>query len=156
MFYVYAHIRLDTNTVFYIGKGKGRRSRKKLGRNAYWNNIVQSVGYRIEIIANNLSEKDAFNKEVELISYYKDLGQCEANLTNGGEGPSNPCEVSRKRMSDSHKGKPSFVNKRVIDTATGTIYNSVTDAALSLGIKRTTLNAQLSGQSRNKTNLKYL
>ena len=33
IFYAYAHFRLDTDTPFYIGKGKTDRSFSKAGRN---------------------------------------------------------------------------------------------------------------------------
>lgn len=86
-FYVYRHIRLDTDTPFYVGKGNRRRAWCKR-RNKYWINIVNLVGYKIEIVESNLSEDQAFSKEIELIKYYKDLGQCEANMSIGGEGSS--------------------------------------------------------------------
>ena len=43
MAYIYKHIRLDTNEVFYIGIGSDntyKRANLKKGRNIYWNNII--------------------------------------------------------------------------------------------------------------------
>lgn len=85
-FYVYKHIRLDSKTPFYIGKGSKDRAWSSKNRNKYWKNIVKSVGYEVEVILKTLTEKQAFEKEIELIQLHKKLGQCEANLTHGGEG----------------------------------------------------------------------
>lgn len=59
-----------------------------------------------------------------------------------------------------NKGVPMYeeakkkISKRLIDR-TGNIYGSVKEAAQQYNIKRTTLNAMLSGQTPNKTDLKY-
>ncbi len=87
-FYVYRHIRLDTNTPFYIGKGRKRRAYKKSGRNLYWKNIQKNSEYKVEILQKKLTEEEALLKEIKLIKLYKSLGYCEANLTFGGEGVS--------------------------------------------------------------------
>lgn len=46
--------------------------------------------------------------------------------------------------------------KKLIDTSTNIIYNSVTEACEAFGIKGSTLSMMLTGQNRNKTNLRYL
>ena len=87
-FYVYVHIRLDTNEVFYVGKGtKARKDRTSL-RNRYWNRIVSKAGFKAEIIKDGLEESEAFALEIEKIKEYKDLGYNLVNSTNGGEGQS--------------------------------------------------------------------
>lgn len=50
---------------------------------------------------------------------------------------------------------PNF-KKQVINIETGEIFESLKDAAISLNMKRSTLNAQLLGQNKNSTNLIYL
>lgn len=85
-FYVYQHVRLDTDQPFYVGKGHNKRAWSVLSRNQLWNRIVKKYGYRVEIIENNLSEDLAFQKEIELIDFYKSIGCCEANLAKGGRG----------------------------------------------------------------------
>jgi len=90
MAYVYQHIRLDTNEVFYIGvaKRKGRASDKN-GRNKYWHHVVNKAGYSINIIAENLSYKSALQLEKNLINTIgrRDLGLGPlVNMTDGGEG----------------------------------------------------------------------
>lgn len=89
MFYIYRWIRLDSNTPFYVGKGKKYRYKQiNKSRNSYFKNIIKSVNCEVEIILDKLSEKEAFIKEQEFITLYKSLGYCEANFSNGGEGPS--------------------------------------------------------------------
>ena len=61
--YIYQHIRLDTNEIFYIGKGTHRkqnykyyRAFDKKRRNNIWNSIVNKTNYKVEILFTNLSE----------------------------------------------------------------------------------------------------
>ena len=95
MAYVYQHIRLDTDEVFYIGigsdtDGKYKRAYKKNGRNnPHWNNIVNKAGYRVEILTDNVSWEEACEEEKILIKYYgrKNLNEGKlVNFTDGGEG----------------------------------------------------------------------
>lgn len=84
MFYVYRHIRNDTNTPFYVGKGveRNRRAVVTQGRNTYWKNIVRTHGYRVEIVKRFDNETEALNFEAQLIRQYKIFGLCEANFVN--------------------------------------------------------------------------
>lgn len=73
-YYIYQHIRLDTNEVFYIGKGtkklKGNvyhRAYTKNSRNEYWKNIVNQTSYKIEILEEFETEDACLLKESELI-----------------------------------------------------------------------------------------
>lgn len=87
-FYVYRHLRKDENGKewpYYVGKGHGDRAYKKRDRNRYWQNIAKQ-GYLVEIIMEDLTEEEAFVKEIEFIKMYRAMGYCEANLTDGGEG----------------------------------------------------------------------
>lgn len=93
MAYLYRHIRLDSNTVFYIGIGKDditfKRAYNKIRRNLLWKNIIKSTDYAVEIIEKNLSWKKACEKEKILINYYGricDKSGCLANITTGGDG----------------------------------------------------------------------
>lgn len=90
-YYIYRHIRLDTNEVFYVGMGKNRRYKDKTGRNNLWNRIFKKCKGNIycEKILEELSFEEAISKEIEFIALYgrKDLGTGTlANLTDGGEG----------------------------------------------------------------------
>jgi len=86
MFYTYAHYRPD-NSVFYIGKGHGRRAWAKDYRNNHWNHIVAKYpDYKIEILARWSTEKEAFDHEVFLIDTFRAMGIKLTNVTNGGTG----------------------------------------------------------------------
>lgn len=100
---VYQHRRLDSNKLFYIGISKTeKRAYSKNGRNKYWNRIVAKVGYRVEILFEGLTWKEACNKEKELIEEYGrvdlDTGIL-VNMTGGGEGT---LEIL-KTLSEEHK-----------------------------------------------------
>ena len=106
-FCVYRHIRLDKNVPFYVGKGKNNRAWSKL-RNNYWHRIVNKYGYRVEIIKEGISEKEALLIEFNTIKMYKSLGYCEANLTNGGKGGLSGfshSDQTKKLIGESKKGK---------------------------------------------------
>lgn len=83
-YYVYRHVRLDTNSTFYIGKGHGKRAYSKTNRNQYWGRLVKKIEYRVELVETDLSEDEAYNREIYWINFYKNLGQCEANFQLGG------------------------------------------------------------------------
>ncbi len=79
------YLRKD-GTPYYVGKGKGKRAyAKRKGVKP------PPIGDRIVFPYTNLTEEDAFQKEIELIAKYgrKDNGTgILRNLTNGGEGSS--------------------------------------------------------------------
>ena len=68
-FYVYKHIRKDNNTCFYVGKGKDRRI-KVPKRNKHYNRIRKKHGCYVVKIKENLTEKEAFALEREIIEDY--------------------------------------------------------------------------------------
>ncbi len=91
MAYVYQHVRLDTNSIFYIGIGSGpdyRRAYMLHNRNPLWNNIAKKVDYKVEIIHDNVTWEEACKLEKEYIKKYGKLsnGGVLANFTDGGEG----------------------------------------------------------------------
>jgi len=97
-FYIYRHIRLDTNEVFYIGKGKNRRRKydyeraycKSHSRNPFWQNIVSKCGdFEVEIMMEFGNHDDCVAKEKEMIELYgrRDLSLGTlVNMTDGGDG----------------------------------------------------------------------
>lgn len=127
-FYVYKHIRKDNNTCCYVGKGKGRRIYNPK-RNSHYNRIRKKYGCYVVKIKENLTEKEAFVLEREIIEDYvfvfgyginidgyRDYDhEYLTNCTWGGEGTSgmNPfagkteeeMEEIGKKISESEKGK---------------------------------------------------
>lgn len=106
MFYTYAHTKPD-GTIFYIGKGKGRRAWDVSHRNQFWKNTVTKYGgFNHEILANWDTEEEAFSHEVLLISCFKDMGYKLVNLSDGGEGSSGYkyTEDQRKNRSGEKNG----------------------------------------------------
>ena len=102
IFYTYAYLRSKTSrtaeagTPYYIGKGHGNRAYAYHRRTP-----VPKDKSKIIILKENLSEKEAFSHEREMIQFYgrKDLGTgILMNWTDGGEGPSNPSPETRRRM----------------------------------------------------------
>lgn len=62
-FYVYNHVRADTNEIFYVGKGKGKRAYQKANRNKEWKKITSKVDYSVNILVDKLHEDDALKIE---------------------------------------------------------------------------------------------
>jgi hypothetical protein len=87
MFYTYVHTRNDTNKVFYIGKGSGKRAFSGYGRNNYWGKVANKHGFTGSIVAEWNTEKEALNHEIFLISCFKDMNYELVNMTDGGENP---------------------------------------------------------------------
>jgi hypothetical protein len=85
-FFVYIHKRATDGKIFYVGKGCRYRHKSKWARSTHWHNIVNKHGYIPEIVKSGLSEREAFELEVDLIEKYKCHGLC--NRTAGGEGAS--------------------------------------------------------------------
>lgn len=109
-FYVYVHKRASDGTVFYVGKGHGKRARSSTGRSAYWKRIVAKHGCIVEIVASGLLEWYANELERDLICSIGRENLC--NLTDGGEGTAGlkrkPLpEVSRLKISAALKGRKS-------------------------------------------------
>jgi hypothetical protein len=93
MAYVYRHIRLDKNEPFYIGVGLSndygyKRAYSTKNRNIYWQRIVNKTAFEVEIILDNLTNEEAFVKEIEFINLYKKRknGGTLCNIADGGNG----------------------------------------------------------------------
>lgn len=124
IFYVYQYIRLDTNTVFYVGKGKDNRL-FNLKRSQWFKNILNKVDCVVEIVLDNLSEEESFYEERNIIedlvftegygiltsgNTYQKGTPYLVNLTWGGDGSSGAI------ISESHKSKiaKSSENKKLL------------------------------------------
>lgn len=119
-FYVYEHWRPDRGECFYVGKGHGRRAYDmRRGRNR-WHKFLQAklsaLGTAIEvrIIADGLSEEDAFAKEIERIAFWRNDGADLCNLTAGGEGPSGYkfSEERKRAVAEKSRGRTHSAESR--------------------------------------------
>jgi len=99
-YYLYRHVRLDTNEVFYIGKGTKRvtqlntmnpsaysRAIDTRNRTNYWYNITSKSLFEVDILLESNNKEFIDSKEIEFISLYGrvDLGKGSlVNLVDGG------------------------------------------------------------------------
>lgn len=65
-FCVYEHIRKDTGTCFYVGKGTLKRAYNK-SRNKHHDYVVNKYGMTVKIIADNLTQDEAYELERKTI-----------------------------------------------------------------------------------------
>jgi hypothetical protein len=72
-FYIYAHLNPETNEVFYIGKGTGRRVALPVGRNNDWHEYVNNLdgNFKFLVLKDGLEENEAFILESRLIKKIK-------------------------------------------------------------------------------------
>ena len=92
--YVYQHLRMDTNEPFYIGIGNKKNFARAYEfrqdkRNQIWWRVYSKTTIEVEILHQNMSKMEASLKEKELIKKYgrKDLSEGSlCNLTDGGDG----------------------------------------------------------------------
>jgi hypothetical protein len=119
-YYLYRHIRLDKNDIFYIGiggkeanKGGYYRANRVSNRNKIWNDIYKGCGQNIQV--DIVLESDSWEfikeKEKEFISMYgrknNNTGVL-SNLTDGGDGTIGAVytEERRKKQSETLKNSP--------------------------------------------------
>ena len=93
-YFIYAHFRIDTCSLFYIGLGTKQgnsisthyqRAFAKRNRNPYWKNIVNITQYKVVIVYETNDLEDAKSKEILYIHKYK---RKLCNITLGGDIPS--------------------------------------------------------------------
>lgn len=88
-FYIYSYEIDETGEIFYIGKGCGKRAFKGT-RNKFCEDMKNTHSYTIKILEDNLTEQEAFDREIAMIADIK-TNFPHYRLTNqseGGEGPS--------------------------------------------------------------------
>ncbi len=124
--------------VFYVGKGKGRRSKSHLRSalngshcNPHLSRTIKKINtsgleYGVEFLFSSTNEAECFEKEIHWISFYGMETLC--NLTEGGEGAvhcqetreklralatgRHPSAEAREKMSKAHKGVPLLPEQR--------------------------------------------
>lgn len=105
MYYTYAYLRED-GTPYYVGKGKGDRAYRKVGKPC----ATPKDKGKIIYLKTNLTEEQSFNHERYMIFILgrKDLGTgILLNKSDGGEGASGciPSEETRRKRSAKMKGE---------------------------------------------------
>ncbi len=123
-YYVYAHVNLHNNEIFYIGKGFGKRCDSNNGRSKYWHRIVNKYGYKIIMLEENLTNEESINYEIYWIKKIgrKINGGTLINMTDGGDGgdtiSNHPNrEVILDKISKANKGEnnPNYGGKFVTE-----------------------------------------
>ena len=121
-YYLYRHIRCDTNDVFYVGYGTKKerkpncvidsysRAFDKQLRSLAWKSIVAKTDYTIEIILESDNKDFIHIKEKEFINLYgrRDLNKGNlVNFSNGGDGNQGYklSESHKELISQQHKGR---------------------------------------------------
>jgi hypothetical protein len=180
MAYMYRHIRLDKNEPFYIGIGSDTNYKRAFSSNPrtkYWKNITNKTEYKVDIILDNLTWLEACEKEKEFIKIYKrnSDGGILCNITLGGEGAygrklsdDTKLKISKSVSGEKHGmfGKTHTqeainkiklkASKKVINTETNEIFNSITEVAIKFKIRPNTLTRKLTGIRKNNTPFKLL
>jgi hypothetical protein len=126
-YYVYEHIRLDTDTVFYVGystiRDKGfiysrayRDPYKTRSKNGIWEQYASNLAYKVRIVQEFCSKTEALTMETTLIKLYGRLDLGTGSLINqndGGQGMLNSSEDLKKVISQNRKSASNAItNKR--------------------------------------------
>lgn len=85
-FYVYEYYKKETDEVFYVGKGTGRRMNELHNRNKYFNAVYAKYDCDVRIYRNNLTNEESCELERQRIAELKSIGQAYCNFTEGGTG----------------------------------------------------------------------
>ena len=105
-YYVYIWFIKDTNEVFYVGKGKGKRYQQTSNRNKFFTDMYKTHNCDVKKVYENLTESEAFQKERETVKWYRENTNFRlTNQTDGGEGSSGwvPPKEFREKQSKIHK-----------------------------------------------------
>lgn len=85
-FYVYEWYNIDTNEVFYVGKGCKNRYKEVKKRNKKFLEYYENNNVNVRIVKFFDDEDEAFAYEKELTDRYREKNQCKCNLIDGGYG----------------------------------------------------------------------
>jgi len=107
---------LERRLYFHVKNIKQGNSHKN---NWIKKNIISKNEIHIQLLENNLTEKQAREKEVFYIKHYKEKGYKLVNGTFGGDGNSNISEITRKKISESCKGRTPWNKGKTLDDLYG-------------------------------------
>lgn len=85
-FYVYEYFIVDTEEIFYVGKGTGKRFKQLNNRSEYFKSIHSKYECGVRIVYTDLTNEESCEKERQRIKELKDIGMARANFTEGGTG----------------------------------------------------------------------
>jgi len=87
-YYVYEWFIINTGEVFYIGKGCKDRYKTRKRENRFFMLMLETHECDSKIIADGLTENEAYKLEIETIKYYKENSNFRiVNVTDGGDDP---------------------------------------------------------------------
>ena len=114
MFYVYEWYVVETNEVFYVGKGTGKRY-KCLKHNKFFNDFIKRYNCESRIVKEFENEQDAFSYEYIRVNELREKGQCVCNIYNGGTGGTQSwwTEEMREKYSKNNVMKSESQRKRM-------------------------------------------
>jgi hypothetical protein len=177
-YYVYVHRKSDDKSIFYVGKGTGKRANSKNSRSKWWHRVVNKHGFYSEIVQYFNNECDAYISESTLINHLSSNGVKLINLKSGGVGGIGfkHSEESKQKIRNYNLGKTYSVDRKqaiskallgnkfsrkrkfkfksnnrktVICLDTGEIFQSAHEAALKLNLNYSNIAAVCRGK-RNK------
>lgn len=122
-FYVYLHRKASDGSIFYVGKGTGRRAWARENRSFRWSRISGKNGVLVAVVQESMTEDDAFILECWLIAKLRHDGIDLCNLTDGGEG------LSGHVRSDESKERTAKARRKAIETSSGEVFASAASAA---------------------------
>ena len=86
MFYVYEWYNVNTEEIFYVGKGCGYRYKQVSKRNQLFKTYYENNECAVRIIKHFPTEEEAFEYEHLRIVELKAQNQCFCNIDDGGKG----------------------------------------------------------------------
>ena len=151
MFYVYEWFNVETNVIFYVGKGCRNRYKSTTQRNKLFKEYYEKNNCKSRIVKRFNNENDAFEYEHKKIIELKKINQCFCNLDNDGIGgvnfiwtnemrkyksKYNPMKSikNRNKMSINNPMKNKDISEKVANTKKkrvfikGIIFDSLVDA----------------------------
>lgn len=103
-YYVYEWFIKSTSEVFYVGKGSGNRMSHLSNRTVEFKSFLSTHDCDVRILYSNLEEDEAYEKEREVIEWYRNnTSYSLLNKTNGGNKGFLQCTETKQKISVASK-----------------------------------------------------